>query len=189
MPLLAALPEAASASRMQDLARRAPPGLRGIASRRAVADEVRRAKAIAATAEGIHALLGAVLLALAPGDRHVVVVTSARRGQGTAGLRHGSRALWRRPARRRWPWGPLSSPALAEALGVDGAPGLAQALDQAQAATAVRLRAVAVADLPTLHVVPGGGTPEDGERSGGDGDEQAAWCAHGLQLLQWWTLL
>jgi hypothetical protein len=34
------------------------------------------------------------------------------------------------------------------------------------------------------------GAAGDGERSGGDGDDQAASYGHGLQLLRWgWTLL
>jgi Mrp family chromosome partitioning ATPase len=163
VPLLATLPEAAPASRLQDLARRGPRGLRSIAERRAMAGETRRAKAIAATAEGIRTLLGAVLLALPPGDRHVIVVTSARRAQGTAGLAARlARALAQAGQETLALETDLSSPELAEALGVEEAPGLAQALDQAQAGTAVRLRAAAVPDLPTLHVVPGGGTPGDG---------------------------
>ncbi len=126
-------------------------------------DEVRRAEAIAVTAEGIRALLGAVLLALPPGDRHVIVVTSAHRGQGTAGLAARlARALAQAGQETLALETDLSSSELAEALGVEGAPGLAQALDQAQAGTAVRLRAAAVPDLPTLHVVPGGGAPGDG---------------------------
>jgi capsular polysaccharide biosynthesis protein/MinD-like ATPase involved in chromosome partitioning or flagellar assembly len=160
VPLLATLPEAAPASRLQDLVRRGP---RGMAKRRAMADEVRRAEVVAATAEGIRTLLGAVLLALPPGDRHVIVVTSARRTQATAGLAARlARALAQAGQETLALETDLSSPALAEALGVEGAPGLAQALDQARAGTAVRLRAAAVPDLPTLHVVPGGGTPGDG---------------------------
>jgi capsular polysaccharide biosynthesis protein/Mrp family chromosome partitioning ATPase len=163
VPLLAVLPAAAGAGRMQTLARRAPPGLRGIAARRARADDSRRAEAVAATDEGIRSLLGAVLLALPPGDRHVVVVTSATRAQPTAGLAARlARALAQAGQETLALGADLSSPELAEALGVDGALGLAQALDQAQAGTAVRLRAAAVSDLPTLHVVPGGGPPSDG---------------------------
>ena len=163
VPLLAVLPAAAGAGRMQVLGRRAPPGLRGLAARRAQADDTRRAETVAAADEGVRSLLGAVLLALPPGDRHVVVVTSATRAQATAGLAARlARALAQAGQETLALGADLSSPELAEALGVDGAPGLAQALDQAQAGTAVRLRAAAVPGLPTLHVVPGGGAPSDG---------------------------
>ena len=163
VPLLAVLPATTGAGRMQGLARRAPPALRGIVARRAEADDARRAEAAAATDEGVRSLLGAVLLALPPGDRHVVVVTSATRAQATAGLAARlARALAQAGQETLALGADLSSPELAEALGVDGAPGLAQALDRAQAGTAVRLRAAAVPGLPTLHVVPGGGAPSDG---------------------------
>jgi MinD-like ATPase involved in chromosome partitioning or flagellar assembly len=56
----------------------------------------------------------------------------------------------------------LSSSELAATLGVAPAPGLAEALEQAQAGTAVRLRAAAVPGLDTLHVVPAGGPSHDG---------------------------
>jgi Mrp family chromosome partitioning ATPase len=162
VPLLAALPDAGPAGRMHDLAQRGPPGVRGIAARRARADEAKRAEAMAATAEGIRTLLGAVLLALAPGERHVIVVTSARRAQGTAGLAARlARALAQAGQETLAVETDLASPELAEALGVDAGHGLAQALDKARAGTPVRLRAAAVPELPRLHVVAGGGPPGD----------------------------
>ena len=117
----------------------------------------------AAADEAVRSLLGAVLLALPPGDRHVVVVTSATRDQPTAMVAARlARALAQAGQETLALSADLASPALADAFGVDAEPGLAQALDQAQAGTAVRLRAVAVPGVPTLHVIPGGGPPRDG---------------------------
>jgi hypothetical protein len=47
----------------------------------------------------------------------------------------------------------------------------------------------AVAVAPSVMGIGERRAAGDGECSGGDGHDQAAWCAHGLQLLEWWTLL
>jgi Mrp family chromosome partitioning ATPase/capsular polysaccharide biosynthesis protein len=163
IPLLATLPAAGGNGRAQALAARAPPWLRTIADRRVQAERERSVEASAAADDAARALLGTVLLALPPGERHVVVITSATRGQGTAPLAARlARALAQAGQETLALSTDLASPDLADALGVNGAPGLSQALEQAQTGTAVRLRAAAVPDLPALHVVPGGGPPTDG---------------------------
>jgi Mrp family chromosome partitioning ATPase len=115
------------------------------------------------TDEGLRSLLAATLVALPPGDRHAILVTGAGHGKRSAHLAAG---LARRLAEAGQETLALStdlgSPLLADALDVASAPGLSEVLEQARGGTAVRLRAVPVPGLDTLHVVPGGGPPRDG---------------------------
>jgi Mrp family chromosome partitioning ATPase len=174
VPLLAALPSGAPSGaprgRLDGLARRlegAPPALRkpllGATARRRDAQAERGAQAQTATADGLRSLLGAVLLAAPPGDRRVILVTSAARDQGSARVAAGlARALAQAGQDTLAVSTDAASSSLARTLGVAPAPGLTEALDQARAGTAVRLRAAAVPGLDTLHVVPAGGPSHDG---------------------------
>jgi succinoglycan biosynthesis transport protein ExoP len=116
-----------------------------------------------ATDDGLRSVLAAILLAAPPGDCRVILVTSADRGQRSAYL---AAAVARRLAQAGLETLALSSdlgsPLLADALGVASAPGLSQGLAQVRDGTAVRLHAVPVPGLDALHIVPGGGPPNDG---------------------------
>jgi capsular polysaccharide biosynthesis protein/Mrp family chromosome partitioning ATPase len=156
-----------AARRLESAVEGAPAALRrpllGLVAKRRRARAARVARARAAAADGMRSLLGAVLLALPPGDRHVILVTSAARGQGSARLAAGlARALAQAGQETLAVSADPESSELAAALGVAPAPGLTEALEQAQAGTAVRLRAAAVPDLDTLHVVPAGRPSHDG---------------------------
>jgi Mrp family chromosome partitioning ATPase/capsular polysaccharide biosynthesis protein len=171
VPLLAALPALPPASvsdrALEALVARAPPRLRelvaGLAARRRRARAERRELVRTATEDGLRSLLAATLLTLPPGDRHVILVTSAGRGEHSAHVAAGlARGLAQAGQETLVLSSDLASPQLADALGVASAPGLSQALEQAQTGTAARLRAVPVPGLDALHVVPGGGPPHDG---------------------------
>jgi tyrosine-protein kinase len=156
-----------AARRLESAARGVPPVLRrpllGLVAKRQRARAARLARARDAAADGVRSLLGAVLLALPPGERHVILVTSAARGQGSARVAAGlARALAQAGQETLAVSADPSSSELAAALGVASTPGLTEALERAQAGTAVRLRAAAVADLDTLHVVPAGRPSRDG---------------------------
>jgi Mrp family chromosome partitioning ATPase len=178
VPLIAALPPSEPASRMDArldavaerldaLADGAPPvlrrPLRSLAATRQRARAGRIARARAATGDGMRSLLGAVLLAFPPGDRHVILVTSAARGQGSGRVAASlARALAQAGQQTLAVSTDVSSSEFATALGVASTPGLSEALERAQAGTAVRLRAAAVPGFETLYVVPGGGPSHDG---------------------------
>ena len=161
-------------ARLDGIARRlgsgadgAPTGPRGLllglVSKRQRVRAARRERARAAAGDGVRSLLGAVLLALAPGDRHVILVTSATRGQGSARVVASlARALARTGQETLAVSADPSSSELAAAFGVAPSPGLTEALERAQAGSAVRLRAATVPGLDTLHVVPAGGPADDG---------------------------
>jgi capsular polysaccharide biosynthesis protein/Mrp family chromosome partitioning ATPase len=153
--------------RLESAARVTPRALRrpllGLVAKRRRAQAARVARARAAAGDGLRSMLGAVLLALPPGDRHVILVTSAARGQGSARVAASlARALAQAGQETPAVSADLSSSELADTLGVATTPGLAEALEQAQAGTAVRLKAAAVPGLDTLHVVPAGGPSHDG---------------------------
>jgi capsular polysaccharide biosynthesis protein/Mrp family chromosome partitioning ATPase len=157
----------AVAARVESAAGGAPPVLRRpllrLTAGRERARAARTAQARAAAGDGLRSMLGAVLLALPPGDRHVILVTSAARGQGSARVAAGlARALAQAGQETLAVSADPSSSELATALGVASAPGLTEALEQAHAGTAVRLRAAAVPGLDALHVVPAGGPSDDG---------------------------
>ena len=171
VPLLATLPADAPVHALDrhlaTLANRAPPPLHDLLSD--VAERRRRAHAAddervrAATDDALRSLLGAVLLALPFGDRHVILVTSAGMGQRSSFLAAGlARALATAGQDTLALSVDLGSSNLADAFGVARTPGLSQALEQAEAGMAVRLRAAPVPGLDTLRVVPGGGPPSDG---------------------------
>jgi capsular polysaccharide biosynthesis protein/Mrp family chromosome partitioning ATPase len=171
VPLLAALP-AVPRVRVWDrwlegLAARAPPRLRkpvaAMAARRRRARDARCERVRMATDDGLRSLLAATLLTLPPGDRHVILVTSAERGQRSADLAASlARGLAQVGQDTLVLSSDLASGQLADALGVAPEPGLSQALEQAQGGTAVQLRAVPVPGLDALHVVPSGGPSQDG---------------------------
>jgi Mrp family chromosome partitioning ATPase/capsular polysaccharide biosynthesis protein len=153
--------------RLESAARSAPGALgrplHRMAAKRRRAHAARVARARAAAGDGLRSMLGAVLLALPPGGRHVILVTSATRGQGSARVAANlARALAQAGQETLAVSTDLSSTGLATALGVAPTPGLTEALEQAQAGTAVRLRAAAVPGLERLHVVPAGGPSHDG---------------------------
>jgi Mrp family chromosome partitioning ATPase/capsular polysaccharide biosynthesis protein len=153
--------------RLESAASSAPKVLRRpllrIAAKRQRAQAARVAHARAAAGDGLRSMLGAVLLALPPGGRHVILVTSAARGQGSARVAASlARALAQAGQETLAVSADLSSSGLATALGVAPTPGLAEALEQAEAGTAVRLRAAAVPGLERLHVVPAGALSHDG---------------------------
>jgi tyrosine-protein kinase len=153
--------------RLESAAGSAPGPLRGplqgMATRRRRAQASRVASARAAAGDGLRSMLGAVLLALPPGSRRVILVTSAARGQGSARVAASlARALAQAGQETLAVSADLTSSGLAAALGVAPTPGLAEALEQAEAGTAVRLRAAAVPGLERLHVVPAGGPSHDG---------------------------
>jgi capsular polysaccharide biosynthesis protein/Mrp family chromosome partitioning ATPase len=178
VPVLAALPSGAPsaapqgrldglARRLEDVAQGAPPALRkpllGATARRREAQAARGTQTQTATADGLRSLLGAVLLAAPPGERRVILVTSAARDQGSARVAAGlARALAQAGQDTLAVSTDAASSSLARTLGVAPAPGLTEALDQARAGTAVRLRAAAVPGIDTLHVVPAGGPSHDG---------------------------
>lgn len=111
----------------------------------------------AAGTDGMGPLLGAVLLALPPGTRHVVLVTSLARDERSAYVAAElARALANAGQETLAVSTDASSAALAQALGVAPAPGLAEALEQAEAGEGVRLRAAAVPGVDLLHVIPSG---------------------------------
>jgi Mrp family chromosome partitioning ATPase/capsular polysaccharide biosynthesis protein len=145
----------------------APTGLRGLllgpVSKRQRGRAARRERALAAAGDAVRSLLGAVVLALAPGDRHVILVTSATRGQGSARVVASlARALAQTGQETLAVSADPSSSELAAAFGVAPSPGLTEALERAQAGSAVRLRAATVPGLDRLHVVPAGAPADDG---------------------------
>jgi Mrp family chromosome partitioning ATPase len=157
----------AVARRLQSAAADAPAVLRrplvGLLDKRERAHTARLERARAAAGDGVRSLLGAVLLALPPGDRQVILVTSAARGQGSARVVAGlARALAQAGQETLAVSADPSSSELATALGVAPSPGLAEALERAQAGSAVRLRAATVPGVDTLHVVPAGAPSDDG---------------------------
>jgi Mrp family chromosome partitioning ATPase/capsular polysaccharide biosynthesis protein len=155
------------ARRLRSGADAAPTGLRRLLlapmSKRESARAARTERARAAAGDGVRSLLGAVLLALPPGDRHVILVTSATRGQGSARVVASlARALAKTGQETLAVSADPSSSELAAAFGVAPSPGLTEALDRAQAGSGVRLRAATVPGLDTLHVVPAGAPADDG---------------------------
>jgi Mrp family chromosome partitioning ATPase len=152
------------AERLAALGRRLPPALERPVRRVLAILERRRsarnARASAATDEALHALLGAVLLDLPPGRRRVLLVTSPRRGQGSACVAAGlARALARAGQDTLALSVDLASPALAEQLGVPPGPGLAQALEHTVAGGGAALHVVA---HDGVTVVPHDGEARDG---------------------------
>jgi Mrp family chromosome partitioning ATPase/capsular polysaccharide biosynthesis protein len=155
------------ARRLGSAADGAPTGLRrlllGPLSKRQRARAASRNRARAAAGDAVRSLLGAVLLALPPGDRHVILVTCATRGQGSARVVASlARALAQTGQETLAVSADPSSSELAAAFGVAPSPGLTEALERAQAGSAVRLRAANVPGLDTLHVVPAGAAAHDG---------------------------
>ncbi len=171
VPLLAALPAYPPVSPwdrgLEALEARAPSRLRelmaGVAARRRGAQAARREQVRAVAEDGLRSLLAATLLTLPPGARHVILVTSPGRGRHSAQVAAGlAQGLARAGEETLVLSSDVASPQLADALGVPAGPGLVQALEQARTGTAVRLRATRVPGLDSLHVVPGGGRPDDG---------------------------
>jgi Mrp family chromosome partitioning ATPase/capsular polysaccharide biosynthesis protein len=176
VPLIGTLapgvPRSSEDARLEAMARRVESGdapaslrrpLRGLAGRRQRARAARLQRAREAAGDGVRSLLGAVLLALPPGDRHVILVTSAARGQGSARVVASlARALAQAGQDTLAVSGDPSSSELAAAFGVAPSPGLTEALERAQAGSAVRLRAATVPGLDTLHVVPAGAPSHGG---------------------------
>jgi capsular polysaccharide biosynthesis protein/Mrp family chromosome partitioning ATPase len=178
VPLIAMLPGGAPPARMNDrldaVWRRLDAATRGgpqpvrrplqrMADRRERARATRIARARAATGDGLRSLLGTTLLALPPGDRHVILVTSAARGQGSARVAAGlARALAQAGQDTLAMSTDPSSSELAAAFGVPSAPGLAEALERARDGATVRLRTASVADLETLRVLPAGSASHNG---------------------------
>jgi Mrp family chromosome partitioning ATPase len=143
--------------------RRVRDAMARLSAHRRRARMARRERVRTATDDALRSLLAAALGALPPGGRHVIEVTSARRGEHSAHVAAGlARGLAQAGQDTLVLTSDLTSRQLADALGVASAPGLAQALERAQDGTAVRLRAAPVPGLDTLHVVPGGGRPHDG---------------------------
>jgi Mrp family chromosome partitioning ATPase len=171
VPLLAALPalppESVWDRGLEALLSRGPRRVRDamsrLAARRRRARTARRERVRMATDDGLRFLLAAALRALPPGGRHVIQITSARRGEHSAHVAAGlARGLAQAGQDTLVLTSDLPSRQLADALGVASAPGLAQALERAQDGTAVRLRPAPVPGLDMLHVVPGGGRSHDG---------------------------
>ena len=131
--------------------------LLGAVTKRQRSRAARRERARAAAGDGVRSLLGAVLLALPPGDPHVILVTSAARGQGSARVVASlARALAQTGQETLAVSADPSSSELAAAFGVAPSPGLTEALKRAHEGSAVRLRAATVPGLDTLRVVPAG---------------------------------
>jgi capsular polysaccharide biosynthesis protein/Mrp family chromosome partitioning ATPase len=161
VPWIAALPSIPAAPAPPGP--RAPPVIRGLAARRAGAREVERSRVLAAADDAVRTLLGTVLLALPPRDRRVILVTSTGPADGTARVAASlARGLAQADQNTLALSTAVASDDLARALGVPSTPGLSQALARARADASVRLRAAAVPGVPKLHVVPGGGAPQDG---------------------------
>jgi capsular polysaccharide biosynthesis protein/Mrp family chromosome partitioning ATPase len=153
--------------RLESMAAGGPPVVRRpvqrFVDRRERAREARLASARAEAGDSVRSVLGAILLALPPGDRHIIVVTSAARGEGSARVAAGlSRALAQAGQETLAVSADPTSSELAAAFGVAPSPGLAEALERAQTGSGVRLRAATVPGLDALHVVPAGAPSHDG---------------------------
>lgn len=177
VPVIGALAPGASRSRggglggverrLESIAADGPPVVRrpldGLLDKRRRSRAARLERARAEAGDGVRSVLGATLLALPPGDRHVILVTSAARGEGSARVAAGlARALAHAGQETLAVSADPASAGLASEFGISPSPGLAEALERAQAGSAVRLRAATVPGLETLHVVPAGAPSHDG---------------------------
>ena len=173
VPLLAALPAFPRTSiwdrGLELLAARAPsrlhaPLAEAVASRRR-SQEARIERARTAREQGLRSLLAVTLMALPPGGRHVILVTSADAGPRSGRLAAGlARLLAQAGEKTLVLSSDLASPLLTDELGVESAPGLglSRVLENARTGTAARVRTAPVPGLNTLRVLPGGGPPRDG---------------------------
>ena len=154
------------AHRMAALGRRLPPVLRRPVTVLVAAlvrrQELRDMRARAALDEAMHALLGAVVLDLAPGRRHVVLVTSPRREQGSARVAAGlARSLARAGQETLALSADLDSPRLSTELDVGPGPGLARALERSALGGGAVLGLPTIPGVAGLAVVPYDGAAHD----------------------------
>jgi capsular polysaccharide biosynthesis protein/Mrp family chromosome partitioning ATPase len=177
VPVMGALAPGASRSRggrfdgvqrrLESIAENGPPVVRRpldrLLGKRRRSRAARLERARAEAGDGLRSVLGATLLALPPGHRHVILVTSAGRGEGSARVAAGlARALAHAGQETLAVSADPASAELAIEFGIAPSPGLAEALERAQAGSAVRLRAATVPGLEKLHVVPAGAPSYDG---------------------------